>query len=826
MSPLSGRAFRLGWRLLRSDWRSRELYTLLLALILAITAVSAVTVSTDRLEGAMARQSTEMLGGDLVLRSSRPIDTGWDERAATLGVETARMWVFSSVVMHGDDLQLASIKAVSDAHPLRGALRIADAVGQPDRDVAHGPSAGEVWADRRILQNLNMGVGDRIEVGALELPVTRVLTYEPDSVSGFAFLSPRLMMNAADLEAAQLIAPGSRIRYRLLFAGGDIETLRSELETGLTPDEGLREVSDGDGAAFDAFAQGQQYLKITAILAVLLAATAIALSAQRYSRRHLDGNALLRCFGASQRLVALASVWQIALITVLACVVGSFAGLSVHQLVFVMVADLLPASVPPPSPFALLPGIATGVLLTGGVALPPLLRTAGVPPLRILRRDLEPPRLSNRVLYPLPPLLLGLLLMVMGMTDLLVLTVLAGLLFSLLALGGLLYVLLRTLKRFAATPAVIKRLGTHAGASAGQVVAIGTALLAMGVMAELRGDLLDRWRLQLPDQAPNHFIMNLQPQERDAFADLLAQRGIDAPLHPVVRARMVSINETPLAAHLEQHADRDADSNDLTREHNLSWGDRLSDDNRILRGDWPPRLENVGLSMEDDFARQLGVDLGDRITFESGSRRVTATVSSIRQVSWETLSPNFFMVMAPGSLDDLPVTFLTSFHVPPDGHELVADIARRFPGVNVISVEPILEQLQTVLGQVTLAVELMVAFVLAGGIAVLFAVIQSNADRRLQEAAVIRALGARRSFLLQRYLTEYAALGLAAGLLAAIGVAIACRVLYQQFDLDYTGNLTLWIGLPLIAASLLAVFGYLGTRQVLNVSPKAVLART
>lgn len=818
-------AFRLGWRLLRSDWRSRELFTLLLALIVAITAVSAVTVSTDRLEGAMARQSTEMLGGDLVLRSSRPIDAAWDERAAALGVETARMWVFSSVVMHGDDLQLASIKAVSENHPLRGTLRIADAVDQPDRDVSHGPPAGEVWADRRILQNLNMGVGDLIEVGALELPVTQVLTYEPDSVSGFAFLSPRVMMNAADLEAAQLIAPGSRIRYRLLFAGGDIETLRSELEPALTPDERLREVSDGDGAAFDAFAQGQQYLKITAILAVLLAATAIALSAQRYSRRHLDGNALLRCFGASQRLVAVASAWQLTLISVLACVMGSLAGLAIHQLIFVIVADLLPASVPPPRALALLPGIATGALLTGGIALPPLLRTAGVPPLRILRRDLEPPRLSNRILYPLPPLLLGLLLVVMGMTDLLVLGVLAGLLLSLLALGSGIYVLLRTLKRFAATPAVLKRLGTHATASAGQVVAIGTALLAMGVMAELRGDLLDRWRLQLPEQAPNHFIMNLQPHERGAFADLLAQHDIEAPLHPVVRARMVSINDASLTAHLEQRAAGDADGGDLTREHNLSWSDRLGDDNRILRGDWPPRLDNTGLSMEDDFARQLGVDLGDRITFESGSRRVTATVSSIREVSWETLSPNFFMVMAPGSLDDLPVTYLTSFHVSPDRRELVAEIPRRFPGVNVISVEPILEQLQTVLGQVTLAVELMVAFVLAGGIAVLFAVIQSNADRRLQEAAVIRALGARRSFLLKRYLTEYAALGFAAGLLAAIGVAIACRVLYQQFDLDYADNPALWIGLPLAAAGLLAAFGYLGTRQVLNVAPKAVLAR-
>lgn len=819
-------AFRLGWRLLCSDWRSRELHTLLAALILAITAVSAVTVSTERLEGAMARQSTEMLGGDLVLRSSRPIDPVRDERAAALNVETARMLVFSSVVMHGDDLQLASIKAVSGNHPLRGVLRIADAMGEPDREATAGPPAGEVWVDRRVLQNLGMAPGDLLDVGALQLPVTRVLTYEPDSVSGFAFLSPRVMMNTADLEAARLIAPGSHVHYRLLFAGGDLDTLRAELEASLAPDERLLEVSDGDGAAFDAFSQGQQYLKLTAILAVLLAATAIALSAQRYSRRHLDGNALLRCFGASQRLVALANGWQITLISLMACVVGSVAGLLVHQVIFAMVSGLLPASVPPPGPLALLPGIATGLLLTAGVALPPLLRTAGVPPLRILRRDLEPPRLSNRVLYPLPPLLLGLLLVVMGITDLVVLAVLGGLLLGLLALSAILYGLLRGMRQLARTPAVLRRLGTHAGASAGQMVAIGTALLAMGVMAELRGDLLERWRLQLPDNAPNHFIMNLQPHEREAFVELLAGYGIDAPLHPMVRARMVSINDSPLARHLEQRAARDADNGDLVREHNLSWSDRLGDDNRIVRGEWPPRPGHHGLSLEEGFARQLGVDLGDRITFESGSHRVTTTVSSIRQVRWETLSPNFFMVVAPGSLDGLPATFLTSIHVSPDHGGLVADMARRFPGVNVISVEPVLEQLQGVLGQVTLAVELMVAFVLAGGIAVLFAVIQSNADRRLHEAAVMRALGARRRFLLQRYLGEYAVLGLVAGLLAAIGVTVACRVLYQQlFELAYPGNPTLWIGLPVGAACLMALFGHLGTRQVLSVSPKSVLDR-
>lgn len=819
-------AFRLGWRLLRSDWKSRELHTLLAALILAITAVSAVTVSTDRLEGAMARQSAELLGGDLVMRSSRPIDAEWETRAAALGVDTARMLMFSSVVMHGDELQLVSIKAVSDAYPLRGALRVADGLGVPDREAAHGPPVGEVWADRRIVENLGMAVGERIEIGAIELPVTQVLTYEPDSVSGFAFLSPRVMMNEADLEAAQVVAPGSRLRYRLLFAGDDIETLRTELEAGLTENERLRDVTDGEGAAFEAFAQGQQYIKITAILAVLLAAAAIAMSAQRYSRRHLDASALLRCFGASQRQIVLASVWQVALITLTACMVGSALGFAGHYAIFAAVADLLPPNVPAPNPAALLPGIATGILLMGGVALPPLLRMSGVPPLRILRRDLEPPKLSNWVLYPLPPLLLGALLVVLGVTDALALLILAGLLIALLALGGAIYLLLRGLKRLRRGPAVLGRLGTHAATSAGQIVAIATALLAMGVMAELRGDLLDRWRLQLPENAPNHFIMDLQSHERDAFAELLADHDIETALHPVVRARMVSINDASLQAHLEHNTRHDEDGTDFTREHNLSWNDRLGEDNEIVRGEWPPKPENRGLSMEDGFARQLGVDLGDRITFESGGRRVTATVSSIREVVWETLSPNFFMVMAPGSLDGLPATFLTSFHVTPGDRALVADIARQFPGANVISVEPILEQLQTVLGQVTLAVELMVAFVLAGGIAVLFAVIQASSDRRLHEAAVMRAVGASRRFLLKRHLAEFAALGLAAGLLAAAGVDAACRVMYQQFfNLQYSSSLMLWVGLPLIAAVLTGLFGYLGTRHVVTVSPKAVLDR-
>lgn len=819
-------AIRLGWRLLRSDWKSSELHTLLAALILAVAAVCAVTVSTERLEGAMVRQSTELLGGDLVMRSSHPISASWEARAAALGVETARILLFSSVVMSGDELQLVSVKTVSDSYPLRGSLRVADAINRPDRDVAQGPAAGEVWADRRILENLGIAVGEQIEIGASELPVTQVLTYEPDSVSGFAFLSPRVMMNEADLEAAQVIAPGSRIRYRLLFAGGDIETLRTELAAGLTEHERLQDVTDGEGAAFDAFEQGQQYIKITALLAVLLAAAAIAMSAQRYSRRHLNTNALLRCFGSSQRQIVLATIWQITLIARVACAVGSVLGFMAHYAIFAAVADLLPPDVPPPNPFALLPGIATGFLLMGGVALPPLLRMSGVPPLRMLRRDLEPPKLSVWALYLLPPLLLGTLLLLLGVTDPLVLMVLAGLLLALLAVGGGIYLLLRSLKRVRHKPAVLGRLGTHAGSNAGQIVAIATALLAIGIMAELRGDLLDRWRLQLPENAPNHFIMNLQPHERTAFSELLQTRSIEAILHPVVRARMVSINDTPVQSYLDNDTKRTEDGLDFTREHNLSWSDQLGQDNELVRGEWPPRLQNHGLSLEDGFARQLGVDLGDRITFESGGQRVTGTISSIRKVVWETLSANFFMVMAPGSLDTMPATFLTSFHVPPSDRALVADIARQFPAVNIISVESILAQLQTVLGQVTLAVELMVAFVLAGGIAVLFAVIQAGSDRRLHEAAVMRAVGASRKFLLQRHLAEFTTLGLVAGLLAASGADIACRVMYQQFfNLQYSSNLMLWLGLPLIAALITGLFGHTGTRHAVTVSPKAVLDR-
>ncbi len=826
--------FRLARQLLRRDWRSGELRTLALALVIAVAAVASIGLVTDRLGRAMTREASELAGGDLVIRSSRQPDAAWLAMGEELGLATARTWEFGSVLLFDDNLLLSGIKAVSDHYPLVGHLRVAPSPGAEAAVVTRPPEPGSAWVDARVLNRLGARVGDQVALGATHLRIAGVLTYEPDQGNVLFQFAPRVMINAADLDAAEVLGPGSRVRYKILFArkpssagdapaGNDsdaaIAELKARLEPLMTTGHRLVDPMGTETSAGEALLRAIQFIKLTALLAIVLAAIAIALAARRYSERHFDVSATLRCLGALHKQIRQIYLYQLLLLTSAAVLLGCAVGWVCHDILISTIAPLLPTGLPRAGLQPLLTAAATGALLSTGFALPPLLRLARISPLRIFRRDLVPMPLSGWLVYGLAAAMLATIILLLFEDVGRVILVLLASLVAVLAVGGLVFIGLRRLRRAVLPQRTLlgrslRNLANHGATSTSQILAFALSLWVMLLIGQLRTDLLADWQLQLPDNVPNHFAFNIMPFEIEAFSQALKDAAVEQPIYPIVRGRLVSINGDPVPVR---------DDLDTNRELNLTWTDTLPYKNSIVEGQWPP--VDDGISVEADYAGKLGIGIGDRLGFDAGGYQFDATVTSLRSLVWESFTPNFYIIFPESKLAGLPVTYLTSFRLEASQRNLVLTLLDHFPSVTIIEIDAFLERLQLILSQVSLAVELMLVFVLLGGFAVLFAVIMTTADERLQEGALMRAVGASRSYLRRACLAEFGLLGLAAGLLAVTGCELLRWYLYSRvFELDFEVNLLLLTLTPLAASAVIGLAGYAGTRRVVRVSPMRLLS--
>ncbi|MET1077343.1 MAG: FtsX-like permease family protein [Pseudomonas sp.] len=826
--PLT-RLLALAVRQLLRDARAGELHVLFFALLVAVTASTAIGYFGARLNGAMTLRATEFLGADLLLSGSAPATDEQVQAGLDLQLDHARVVEFSSVIATDQGIQLASVKAADTAYPLRGQLKSAPAPYQPET-AGGGPSPGEAWAEARLLVALDLKVGDSLEIGVKSLRLSRVLTYEPDRAGDFYSLTPRVLINLADLADTRVIQPGSRARYRELWRGAPkvLAAYRETIEGGIAAHQKLEDARDGNQQIGGALGRAERYLNLASLAAVLLAGVAVALSAARFAARRLDASALLRCLGLSRaETLGLFSV-QLALLGLLACSSGALLGWLAQEGLFYLLRGLLPPEVPGAGLTPALAGIATGLVALAGFALPPLAALGRVPPLRVLRRDLLPVPASSWLVYGAALGALGLIMWRLSLDVQLTLALLGGGVLAALLFGGLLLAALQGLRRLLAGAALPWRLGLgqllrHPLAAAGQTLAFGMILLAMGLIALLRGELLDTWQEQLPAEAPNHFALNILPADRDAFAARLASVSPHpAPLYPVVPGRLVSINGEAVRQVVSKDTRGDRA---ISRDLSLTWSSELPQGNQLLSGRWWGGAAQPlpGVSVESELAESLQLKLGDRLTFSVGGLERETQVSSLRKVDWNSFQPNFYMVFEPGTLADLPVTYLTSFYLPPHQERQLVDLARAFPAVTLLQVEALLSQLRSILAQVTLAVEYVLLFVLAAGLAVLFAGLQATLDERIRQGALLRALGARRSLLIRARWAEFALLGGASGLLAALGCELVSFLLYRfAFNLQWQPHPWLLL-LPLSGALLIGVAGLIGTRRALNASPLTVL---
>ena len=826
------RLLSLAARQLMRDARAGELRVLFFALVVAVAASTAIGYFGSRLNSAMLLRATEFLGADLILSGSTPAKPEQIEAGKALRLDHSQIVIFSSVVATDNGIQLASVKAVDAAYPLRGELKSADAPYQPETSGGE-PGPGEAWAEARVLVALNLKVGDSIDVGSTSLKLTRVLTYEPDRAGNFYSLTPRVMINMADLEATKVVQPGSRVSFRDLWRGTpqDLAAYRKAIEPALAANQKIDDARDGNQQIGGALGKAERYLNMASLVAVLLAGVAVALSAARFAVRRFDASALLRCLGLSRNEALVLFSLQLAMLGIAASVTGALLGWFAQLGLFYLLENLLPAAVPPGGWLPAVAGIGTGLVALAGFALPPLAALGRVPPLRVLRRDMLPIPASSWLVYGAALLALGLIMWRLSLDLILTFALLGGGLIAALILGGILLLALQSLRRLLAGASLPWRLGLgqllrHPMAAAGQSLAFGLILLSMGLIALLRGELLDTWQNQLPKDAPNYFALNILPAERDNFGERMSRLSTHAaPLYPMIPGRLMSINGEPVTKFVTKDS---RGENATQRDLNLTWAANLPEGNTITEGQWwndqqAPAEGIPGVSVETKLAKSLEIKLGDTLSFVIGGATHEVKVTSLRDINWDTFQPNFFMIFQPGTLKDVPTTYLTSFYLAPGNDQQIVELSRAFPAVTILQVEALLEQLRSILDQVTLAVQYVLLFVLAAGLAVLFSGLQATLDERIRQGALLRALGANRALLTRARRIEFGLLGAVSGVLAALGCELVSFVLYRYaFSLQWYPHPWLLL-LPLIGALLVGAAGVFGTRRALNASPLTVL---
>ncbi|MGI9229716.1 MAG: ABC transporter permease [Gammaproteobacteria bacterium] len=820
---------RLALTNLLRDWRSGELRLLALALTIATMCYTSVAFFTDRVNRATASRATELLAADLVVSSAAPIKQALIDQANAMGLITTRTINFRSMVVFADKLELAEVKAVQAAYPLYGRMRVSDGLLTPELSTRETPARGEVWPDARLFQLLNLERAAELRIGSSAFRVGNILTHEPDRGGDMFNIAPRLLMNLTDLQTTGLLAPGSRAQYKLLLAGDPTAIANFRALAEQDADLRAQGIREARPELRTALVRAEQFLGLAVLVSIALAGLTIAMSAQRYAGRHIDNCALMRCFGVGKRTIALLYFTQLLILAALFSLFGAALGLlgqhGLSGMMRLMSADTLPA----PSLLPLLYGVLAGVITVLGFAAPQLMRLTGVPPLRVLRRQVTAAPVGTMLVYCTAIAALALLTpwqagnMRVTLYSLAGLIVTAGILLLTARLSirqlGKLRGRLGPVAKFS-----LAGISRRARVNTVQILGIGLGLTALTLLGLIRTDLLANWRDRLPDDAPNYFLINIQPEEVEQVQQFIMQRtGVAAKTAPMIRGRLLSINNQP--ANADDYTDPRA-KRFVNRVFNLSIAVNLQEDNRLLAGDWWDETETGLFSFEQDFAETLRVGIGDELDFSIGGRTISGKIHNLRWVDWDTFNVNFFVVASPGTLDGLPTSHISSIHLDAGNKHLLLDLLRAYPHITVFDVDSLLTQIRNIMTQIIRAIEFVFIFTLLAGFVVLLAALQATHDERRYESALLNVLGAGRHYILGSSIIEFALTGLIAGLVAAI-TATGLELLLAEyvFRISIIPNLRTWIIVPLLSMLIVITGGLLGLRPVLSIPPAVAIRK-
>ena len=820
----------LGLRSLWRDLRSGELRLLIVAVTLAVAALTAVGFFADRLKGGLQRDARQLLGGDAVVSSDRPTPQSFIDRARAEGLQTSSAISFPTMGRAEEDRggasKLVALKVIDRAYPLRGRLTVTqspDSPGAPTRDV---PAPGEVWVDPQLLDALALSVGDVLLLGDSRLRIGRIIVLEPDRGGGFMNFAPRVLLNQADLAGTRLVQPASRLTYRFAVAGEDVQAQRfaqwatREVEKPEVRGVRVESLETGRPEMRQTMDRAEKFLNLVALLAAMLSAVAVALAARGFAANHLDDCAMLRVLGQSQRTIALSYTLEFMLIGLGASALGLLIGFAVHHVFVLLLAGLVDAALPAASLWPVAFGVGMGLTLLFAFGLPPVLQLAQVPPLRVIRRDVGNLKPASLAVLGIGVAGFAALLLAASSDITLGLIAVGGFAAAVLVFAALSWLAVQLLRRSvneATAPRwmvlATRQIAARPAYAVVQVSALAVGLLALVLLVLLRTDLISSWRKATPPNAPNRFIINVMPDQGTAFRKVLQEAGVASyDWFPMIRGRLVAINGKAMSPDdfVDDRAKRMVD-----REFNLSNSASLPQHNQVVAGKWADN-EPGSISVEESIATTLNLKLGDSLRFDIGGIPVDARITSLRKVDWGSMRANFYVLYPVANLPDLPTTYMSAFKAPAiKGFDNA--LVRDFPNITSVDVSATLQQIQRVLDQVIRAVEFLFGFTLAAGLVVLFAAITATREERAREFAIMRAVGAQGRLLRQVQRAELAGVGLLAGLLASVvAMAVGWGLAKYVFGFEWTASAWVPLAGAVTGAALATGAGWWGLRDVLR----------
>lgn len=813
----------------KRDWRAGEVKVLFFALMIAVAAMTAIGVITDRIQKSMGEQASEFLGADYLINSPRAIPQEWVIEAQNRGLDTAVGQNVSTVVSKGDKFQLVSVRIVEDKFPLKGQLEIAQAPFTAGEKLQGKPNSGEVWVEPRVLSLLEAKAGDLIDFGATQLTISGVVVAGPGQASEVFNVAPGILVNAQDLESAQIIQPGSRVQNGLLIAGelAQRDDYIRWLKPQLNETQRITGGKEGTPALQASISRAESFLRLASLVSVILAGVAIAVAAGRFSRRHFDYAAIYRCLGMQIRQVHQLYLWQLGLIGLVGVTLGAIIGLVIQEAIIWRFADYLPKPMVPISLTPIVVAALSGLVVLIGFALPAFFQIAKVPPLRVLRKELMPTAVSGWIIYLLAigsmallmwwqsdSWLLVAILLVVSIIAFLVIRLFAWLIFKLGIWLG---------KR---SPSSVRfglgQLKRYPAFTISQITAFGLAFMIMLSTYLIRTELLAEWQNQMPENAPNHFLINVQNSEVESLDKILADNQVETSgIYPMVRGRVTHLNGELASEVLSKEEYQQARA--LRRELNLTWMQALPNANKVVEGDWwslegiNSESDAIKISISTEIQEMMKVKIGDKVSFDIGGLIVEGQIANVREIQWDSFQPNFFVIFEPRGLQEFPASYITSFYLSPEQKPMLNQILSQMPTVTIIELDKIMAQVQKILDQVTLAVEFIMLFVLLAGIAVLYAVLQANREERVLSATLLKTLGAQSPYIRASLIAELALLGLFSGLLAVIASEILVSSVYTQvLDLGVKFHYLYWLIMPIGAMIFISIVGWFGIKSILK----------
>ncbi|RUO78834.1 ABC transporter permease [Idiomarina tyrosinivorans] len=821
---------RISLRLLRQELKRGELTVMALAIVLSVTAVLSLSVFSDRLQQGLMNRSSEFLAADRVLSSRREIPQQWLDKAQSMQLSVAWKVMFNSMAYAKQQLQLVDIKAVSKGYPLRGQLKIAQQPFAEGQATTKLPETGHAWVDSRLLQSLQLTIGDRIELGRSSFIISQVLSYEPDV--GFSVFtdSPNVLIRRSDLAATGLIQPGSRVRYNLLLSGSEqnLADYYQWLKPKLNGDTyRWRSVEDGDSPLARSLRRAEQFMLLASLLGVILAATAVAVAAQRYCQRNYDVVAILKTLGAGTSTIRKIFIFHLLMLTLLSIAIGWLLGWAIQAAVIHYVAQQLGETLPnagwQPYALAATTGFVSAVMFT----LYPLLRLLTIPPLRVLRRNLSSSLTARWLQWLFCGGTIYFLLVIYSQQWWLSTALFAG--------GGVAVAILLLISRG------FIRLSRQAGMQAGsawrlamaglqrrassnsvQMLSFATAIMLLLLVIALRNELLNDWQRQLPADAPNYFAVNVAADDVQNMQQRFAEQDVETTdFYPVVPGRLTHINDIVLVDEASKEGPEKQPQQEVRegvgRELSLTWRETLPPNNEVVDGAWWQPNANPQVSVETRIAERLKIALGDQLTFDIGGEVFSVPVTSIRDADWNSLQPNFYMIFNPQTLADFSTSYITSFYLPAARKNELYSLLKPYPEVSLIDLDAIVAQLREVVAQVSLAIIYVLVLVIIAGALVLVAQVQASMEERQKELVILRTLGAPGTLLRRSVSYEFLIMGAISGLIASIAMDLSLALLQTQvFGMDAIWHWRFWLIGPLAGAIVVALLGRLSCQQLLR----------